>query len=567
MIKIKKVTCRNFLSYGNTPTEFILDQHRATLIRGRNGRGKSVLLDLLLYSLYGKPYRAINKPQLVNSINAGELLVELELNVGGSEYIIRRGMKPSIFDIIKDGVLVEQDAASRDYQDFFETQILKVSERTFKQIAVLGSASYVPFMQLASGQRRELIESILDIDIFSKMNVVLKDRISSTKEEYKGVTHKVDLKKSEAISQQKLIAVMTDNTNARVAEYENQRATLLLEQARVDGSINALTCDCAQLKQKAPAFDLEKYESTSLHISHLSGDISAVKKKLKSIHSIDECPSCLQAVTVGHVAQVGVTMQARIGELQKELELFEVEQKAMTTQRDALYEHQAGVDVITNKLLEEHKELGYIHKQIAAIDVSIDSVLKNTDNVLAEQDRLKALAAEAIGLIARKNKLSEEKHIQEVAQQLLKDTGIKTAVVREYLPILNQLINKYLAMFDFFVDFNLNENFEEVIRSRGRDIYSYASFSEGEKQRINLSVLLAFRQLAALKNSAKTNILILDEILDSNLDLAAIEQARDIILGLADTNVTVISHSDVSEEGFSRVLVIDKVGDFSSIRE
>ena len=567
MIKVKKITCRNFLSYGNAPTEFILDKHKATLIRGRNGRGKSVLLDLLIYGLYGKPYRNINKPQLISSINKNELLVEIEFSVNGSDYTVRRGMRPAVFDIMKNGVLVDQEAATKDYQGFLEAQILKVGEKTFKQIAVLGSASYVPFMQLPAHQRRDLIESILDIEVFSRMNAILKDRVASTKEEHKSITHKVDLKKSEATAQQKLIGVMKEHTKQRVTEYENQRDALLLELSVHSAKVDALNGQCARSEEETPVFDELKYDTTTLTMSSLNKEVTSLEKKLKTVHSLDECPTCMQKVSEEHVGSVHAALKTRIAALKTDLNLFNEDYTKLVAQRDALYDHQEAFGCITKKLIEEQREMASVQKQISSVSATIVSILTKTDDAESEQQKLRDIASEAIKLIERKTVLTEEKHLQEVAQHLLKDTGIKTAIVREYLPILNQLINKYLAMFDFFVDFTLNESFEEVIKSRGRDVYSYSSFSEGEKRKIDFSILMAFRQLAALKNSAKTNVLIFDEILDSNLDLDAREQADSIISQIPDSNVIVISHTAAKSDNFDRVLLVEKQGDFSVITE
>jgi DNA repair exonuclease SbcCD ATPase subunit len=561
MILIKKVTCKNFLSYGNSVTEFDLNTHKATLVRGKNGHGKSALMDLILYALYGKPYRDISKPQLINSINRTGMLVEIFFSIGPIEYQVVRGMKPSVFDIYRDGVLVEQSAAARDYQDILESQILKVSERTFKQIAVLGSASYIPFMQLNAAQRRELVESILDIEVFSRMNTVLKDRIAATREESKTIEHRLELKKTEAVAQKRLIGVMQDNTKSRIAEYESQRVQLLLDLAAHSSARNELEDELNQLVE--PDFDTDKYESVCTNASAKTRRINTLDTRVKSLHTMDECPTCMQAVTDDHVHNVGESIKQEIADHRLDLVILEAQKVTLETERSVLYEYLEEHKRISGLLLIAQRDAKAVEKQIANIDDAIKSIMLNTNDVEAEQEKLKTIGEHALKIIARRGELSEEKHLQDVAAQLLKDTGIKTAVVKEYLPVMNQLINKYLAMFDFFVDFTLDESFNEVIKSRGRDVFSYSSFSEGEKRRIDFAILMAFRQLAALKNSAKTNVLILDEIVDGAFDLDARSAFNDMLVSIPDSNVIVISHADASTEAYDRVIHVEKPNDFS----
>lgn len=565
MIYLKKIRFRNFLSFGNVFTEYDLVSHKSTLIRGANGSGKSSLgLDSIMYALYGKPYRNITKPQLINSLNNKDMVVELEFSIGPVEYMIRRGMKPNIFDIFKDGNLIEQDAATRDYQFFLETQILKVNERTFKQIAVLGSASYVPFMQLPAGQRRELIESVLNIEIFSKMNSVLRDRIVATREEFTSITNAIALKKTEALGQQKLINVMKENTKVRVDE-------LRAEKSSIESDITKHSVDLTDIKMfldalQEPDFDHAVYKTLQKSVDSTRQDITRLKKRIGEIGSMTECPSCLQKVEHEHIDSVSVAIEEQIKGLEARLYVSQdalvIADTAKAELDDYLEEHHR----LSNLVITKEQLVISDQSALDIVNNKIQDLLSRTDDVESEQEKLKNIGSDGAALIDRKNVIGEEKHLQDIAVQLLKDTGIKTAVVKEYLPVLNSLINKYLAMFDFFVEFTLDESFNEVIKSRARDIFSYSSFSEGEKQRINLAILLTFRQMAALKNSAKTNILVLDEILDSNLDIYAAEQARDILLNIPEANVIVMSHAEISEEGFNRVTVIDKLGDFSTIR-
>jgi DNA repair exonuclease SbcCD ATPase subunit len=561
MIRIKKISCKNFLSYGNSLTSLTLDTHAATLVRGKNGHGKSAWMDLLMYALYGKPYRNISKPQLVNSINKSNMMVEVEFSIGPTQYRIVRGMKPNIFDIFCDDNLVEQNAASRDYQDYLETQILKMGEKTFKQIAVLGSASYIPFMQLPAGQRRELVESVLDIEVFSRMNTVLKDRIAATKEESRTIDHRLDLKKTEAVSQQKLIKVMQENTKARVFDYEKEKSALLETLHSTKSSLEELEHELSMLEE--PYFEQDRFDEISNGISSRTRRKESLQKRIKSMHTMDECPTCLQSVTDDHVHNVVGKMREEVEECDRDITKLKLQLDVLEVAKNNLYDYLQNHKNLSNEIKVSQREVTALEKQIAAIDDAIKAILMNTDDLVKEQEKLKLIGDQALQIIARRGELSQEKHLQDVSAQLLKDTGIKTAVVKEYLPVMNQLINKYLAMFDFFVDFTLDESFNEVIKSRGRDVFSYSSFSEGEKRRIDFSILMAFRQLAALKNSAKTNVLILDEIVDGAFDLDARAYFNDLLISIPDSNVIVISHADASTEAYDRVLHVEKRGDFS----
>jgi len=562
MISIKKLRLKNFLSFGNVFTEIDLNTVKATLVRGKNGSGKSAIaLDAVIYALYGKPYRSINKVQLVNSINNRDMIVELEFQIGSIEYMIRRGMKPQIFDIIRDGVLVEQDAATRDYQFFLETQILKVSERTFKQIAVLGSASYVPFMQLPAGARRELIESILDIEIFSRMNTVLRDRVATTKEEFKNVTNAITIKKTEAMGQQKLITVMKENTKSRVEDYRAEKKTYEDAVARFELKISDEEFMLGALEE--PEFDNASHKTLTNRLESHRREVTSLRKKLASVSELDECPSCLQTVTVDHVHHLGKSIEGQIFSLENLIHMGHTDFAISDAKRELVDVYYEQHKEISNAIIATRQSERNATVQLEAINEKIQILLSRNDDVEAEENKLKSIGSEAMELIERKNLIGEEKHLQDVAIQLLKDTGIKTAVVKEYLPVLNKLINKYLAMFDFFVEFTLDESFNEVIKSRARDAFSYSSFSEGEKRRIDFSILMAFRQMAALKNSAKTNVLVIDELLDGALDLNAREAFNELIGSIPDSNIIVISHADANADHYDRIIHVEKVGDFS----
>lgn len=564
MIILKKIVCKNFMSFGNTPTEFNLHTHKSTLLQGVNGSGKSVIaLDAVLYALYGKPYRDINKGQLINAINQGGLEVELDFEIGPIKYKIIRGMKPNIFDIFKDGILIEQEAAIRDYQWFLENHILKINERTFKQIAVLGSASFVPFMQMPPQQRRELIESILDIGIFSNMNSILKERILYNREQLTKITSELTVKKAEATAQQKLIKVIEKNSQSRVNEIivEKENCELTIKQVLIDIEALQLRRDTLSIQ----SFDVKVHNNLSSDVNEASREINVLKETIKDIQHLDICPTCRQKVSVKHISKVKKTIENSITIAEKYLTELKQKLDISTQQMEKYTEYTDLIKSFNDKIEALDSVASNFKLTITQLEDKIKSVQSETTDVDLERQKLKLIGTEAVKLLDEKTKLSEEKHIQEVAQHLLKDTGIKTAIVKKYLPMMNKLINNYLAMFDFYVDFTLDENFNEVIRSRGRDIFSYSSFSEGEKRKLDFSILLSFRQLAAIKNSAKTNVLILDEILDHGLDLIAMQQASDIISNIPNSNTIVISHGDVNTNQYDRIIKVEKHNDFSTL--
>lgn len=556
MIVFKTVSVKNFLSYGNYDTKWFLDKHNSTLIVGRNGHGKSVLLDAVCFGLFGKPYRSINKPQLVNSINQKACVVELELVVNGVEYKIIRGMKPNIFDVYCQGKMLDQEAAMRDMQTYLEQQILKLNFKTFCQVVILGSASYTPFMQLPAHQRREVVEDVLDIGIFSKMNGLLKDRIAGTKEELRIIDVKVDSAKKEAQAQKRIIELIEKNKTSRISEINDELSELQEELATVISSLSA---------QQVPDYVTtkalrERYTAIVDSIDELKVNATQLQTRLTRLENLEECPTCIQGISHEHKTTIKNKFEEESISIIKTLEEKYPSLKEVSEQLEEAEKVERHYNVMKETLKQSESS---ITKSIKSKQDQIEKIKEDSGDVDAEKEKMKAIAAEALQFISRKNELSEEKQLQEVSQVLLKDNGIKTAIIREYLPVLNKLINKYLTVFDFFVNFNLDDSFNEVIKSRGRDEFSYASFSEGEKKRIDLAILLAFRQVAAMKNSAKVNLLIFDEVQDSSLDLDARAKFNDLLDSMAGSNVFVISHTDTSPDAYDAVIKVEKRGDFS----
>lgn len=569
MIIFKTLSWRNFLSTGNSENKIILDKSQSTLVVGRNGEGKSTMLDALTFSLFGKPFRNINKPQLVNSINGKNCVVEIEFDIGTNQYKVIRGMKPNIFEIWLNGNKVNQDAAAKDYQIMLEQQILRLNYKTFTQVIILGSASFVPFMQLPAWQRREVIEDILDIGIFSTMNQILKERINENKDELNSIENKITIAKNNVEVQKKLIGTLVSSKKEQVDQIRKQIAD---NEAEIEA--NNKRWEELNDRMNQIMIDAENAKELEQYIS------AAVKAKTKFVHTKDQteenlsfflnnevCPSCSQGIP--HEHKVGIV--SKLNE-----DLVEIDTN-LSTISDAY-----------NKLLERQKKLDEVNKELLALNVqsnasiSANSMLikqnkkleedivnanKDTANIDEEKKKLKDIADEALVLIDKKNQLLHEKQLHEVSAILLKDTGIKTAIIKEYLPVMNKLINGYLSAMDFYVHFELDEAFNEVIKSRFRDEFTYASFSEGEKMRIDLAILFTWRQIAKMKNSVNTNLLILDEIFDSSLDNSGTDYFLSVMNALGDkSNVFVISHKgDQLFDKFHSIIRFEKKNDFSSI--
>jgi DNA repair exonuclease SbcCD ATPase subunit len=567
MIEFERIRVKNFMSYGNVVTEVPLKQGKV-LVHGKNGHGKSsIWLDGITYALYGKPFRKINIPQLINSINQKDCWVEVDFFANQKNYTVKRGMKPGKFEIWENGVLLKQEAAAKDYQGYLEKQILKINHKTFTQVLILGSAAFTPFMQQSGPVRREIIEDILDIGVFSKMQRLLRDRVTATREALSTVDLKIEFAKKESASQKKLI----DTLEAKKEEYlhtlqdqkDGLRKRLIEEKAVLDTLEDSYDQAVASLEE----FDTNAFEDMYQSLAQEKRDLRAIQDKVDKIVLLDTCPTCHQQVSDDHKHGVQTKLTTDIAISTPKIESLEEEiakLKAIKDSRDLQTEVIAGylADIRVQK-----GEVNSLEIQITNTDTQIaQHAESSTVDVKAEKDKLKDLAQNALKLLETKAELLQEKAVQEVSVILLKDTGIKASIVKEYLPILNKLINKYLMEFDFFVNFELDETFTETIKSRGRDAFSYASFSEGEKKRIDLAILLSFRYIASMKNSAKVNLIVADEI-DGGLDDFSKEKFVELITGL-DCHAWVISHVIAGTElanHFEKSAEITKVGDFSSV--
>ena len=569
MIIFEKVRWKNFLSTGNSFTEIKLTKSTNTLIIGHNGAGKSTILDALCFGLFGKPFRKINKPQLLNSINQQQCIVEIEFTIGKKEYKIVRGIKPNVFEIYLNGALLNQDAASRDYQEVLEKSILKLNYKSFTQVVILGSASFTPFMQLSPGDRRLIIEDLLDIQIFSSMNGLVKEKMSAIKDQTQKTKYDMDLTAEKIKMQKDSIEEHRKHNQGEIEKKRQEIANSEVQIINTNKDIELIQKHIDVLQKKiADKLSIEKKSKKLLQLeSKIETNIKKVEKEIKFYEENHSCPTCEQDIEP------------------------EFRNKQITERKSKESVQRQGLEEISQQIAQANKRVEEIHGIIKHISEHNSEVVRHTSTVSAinvyvaklqreigdleskkntletDNEKLKELR-EQLGLLVKKQEeLSSEKQYYEFAGSLLKDTGIKTKIIKQYLPIMNKLINKYLAAMDFFVNFNINESFEETIKSRHRDEFSYANFSEGEKMRIDLALLFTWRQIAKLKNSTNTNLLILDEVFDSSLDTVGTEEFLKLIHEMGtDTNVFVISHKgDQLFDKFRSIIRFEKKNNFSQV--
>lgn len=569
MIYFRTIKWKNFLSTGNAYTEIDFTKTKTTLIVGENGAGKSTILDALSFALYGKPFRKINKPQLINAINQKNAEVVLEFSIGKRNYTIKRGLKPALFEIYQDGVLLNQDAESREYQDMFERNILKLNHKSFSQIVILGSASFVPFMQLSAAHRREVIEDLLDIQIFSTMNTLLKDRISDNKSSLSDNEFNIKLvgEKIEMLKKH-LEYVRTSNDEhikqkkAKVQEYE-----LLIQ-----GSAGEVQTLNQQIKSASDSIsDHDKIRNKIRKLDTLSAQIdsklSKLQKDLTFFSDHDDCPTCRQGIDHEHKQDIIQRDTSQIDEIQAGKVKLQEEYGVLSARIAEISKVQEQITSLNTQVSNHNVQISTWNKFISELEAEIKEIEKTDSSSEDSSEELKELRETLRAYLADRDDLMATKKVLDVAAVLLKDSGIKTKIIKQYIPIMNKLINKYLASMDFFVNFELNESFEEKIKSRFRDEFSYESFSEGEKMRIDLALLFTWRSIAKLRNSASTNLLIMDEVFDSSLDSSGTDEFLKILNGIVgDTNVFIISHKgDQLFDKFNSTIKFEKHKNFSRI--
>jgi len=567
MILFKTLRWKNILSTGNIFTEVDLNKSNTTLIVGENGAGKSTILDALTYALFGKPFRKITKPQLVNSITRKDMVVEIEFAIGRNEYIIRRGMKPNLFEVYQNGTMLNQSAEMRDYQEYLEKHILKLNLKSFCQVVVLGSATFQPFMQLAAAQRREIIEDLLDLQIFTTMNTLLKDRVAKNNEEV-----------SDANTDQKLILERIKLFHEAMAEKQNSNEKIIADKVErieeTNQKVESLNEQYWEFDKKIQSGrestgDMDSINKKITQLSQLKHKIEARKSLLlndvRFFEEHDGCPTCKQEIDAYFKDETLKSKKSEIQTIDGGLEEL-VNQYNATNQRlsDIMDIHsQINNDSMSQYKIKSNIDALIKYREQLERDISQINSVQAIDEDYKISELEQALSASTDAL----TKLLEQKQVYVAASALLKDGGIKARIIKQYVPVINKLINKYLSSMDFFVQFELDEEFNETIKSRFRDAFSYASFSEGEKMRINLAILFTWRAVAKLRNSVSTNLLILDEIMDSSLDNNGTEEFLKILLQFTkDTNTFIISHkTDQLVDKFESVLKFEKKQNFSKV--
>ena len=570
MIIFNTIKWKNFLSTGNQFTEIELDKHPSTLIQGTNGAGKSTILDALCFALFNKPFRKINKPQLVNSINEKDCVVQVEFTIGNVVWNVVRGIKPAKFEIYKNDVIVDQAAANTDQQKWLEQNVLKMNYKAFTQVVILGSSTFVPFMQLTAAHRREVIEDILDIQIFSTMNVLLKDRIRAILEqqrdcgyELKSAEEKVKMQEEYIRNSQIANGGEIDIKNEQIAKIEEeifdlQKQINVLETENLDIDTHTTGIDTIQRQ-------LNKLHELKFKISHNKSD---AEKNLDFFHDNDTCPTCTQTIEKQFKDRKitdlrGKTLQYVDALSEMEEQLLELDGKFTLLQerRDIKKSNVSKIFHISNIIKRNENSIFNLRDEI--------NRLSDSPDIAKMQGKLEVYQEEYVRTERKCSEVSKQKTEYEVVSNLLKDSGIKARIIKKYIPVINKLINKYLTSMDFYVNFTLDEEFNEVIKSRYRDVFSYASFSEGEKQKIDLALLFTWREIAHMKNSVSTNLLLLDEIFDSSLDASATDDLLKILKNIdKNTNVFVISHKgEILIDKFDSNIRFNKVSDFSKIIE
>jgi len=568
MIIFRYVRWKNLLSTGNYFTEVKLDNNQNTLIVGNNGSGKSTMLDALCFGLFGKAFRNINKPSLLNSINGKDCIIEIEFDTNNKSYKVIRGIKPNVFEIYQNGELLNQDAAARDYQEILEKTILKLNYKSFTQIVILGSASFTPFMQLSSSDRRTIIEDLLDIQIFSTMNGILREKLSGNKDSTTSKKYDIDLSQQKFELQEKYIKELKQNNDDRVKEYE--------EEVHSNQSvIQTLHDETANLNAQVSTHQTSVEEKTSVENklktitkleSQIESTISKYRKDISFFQHNDDCPTCRQTIAVEFKETEIANLSSKATECEHGLSELEKKLLAEQNKLNAITEVQKKIQALQIKIATNNTSINETNKYITKLQKQIEELKQLKVVSEKEQQDLKELKDSLFQLQEELKVLIQDKTYYEVASGLLKDTGIKTKIIKQYLPIINKLVNKYLASLDFFVNFNLDESFKETIKSRHRDEFTYNNFSEGEKQRIDMALMLTWRAVAKLKNSSNTNLLILDEVFDSSLDTGGTEELMKILHMLDGVNLFVISHKgDILQDKFSNVIKFAKEKNFSRI--
>jgi len=571
MILFKTLRWKNFLSTGNSWTSVDFTSHKTTLVIGHNGAGKSTLLDALSFALFGKAHRNISKPQLINTINNKDCQVEVEFTVAGSNFKVVRGIKPGKFEIWKDGTMINQSSHAKEYQKILEQNIIKLNHKSFHQIVVLGSSSFIPFMQLSAQNRRDVIEDLLDINVFSKMNSILKEKNGILKDQLKDVDYALELSKEKIDLQSKYIKEVEALSNDQIDEKENEIFLAEDSISNLQHENNATSEEIEKLSaglEEALKENHDKKQTLLHYNAEFNQKIKQLVKDSKFYEENDTCPSCSQDIDEDLRSEKLSTARSKASEIQKALDDVANQSAIVESTLERLNDASNDVRTKTALISGNNREIVRLQGQIRNLSDAISKIRGNDGDVAKSKTELEQLKEEKATLFEKRLYINEQLTYNSVILEMLKDTGIKTKIIKQYLPVINKLVNQYLQVLDFFVSFHLDEAFSETIKSRHRDSFSYDSFSEGEKQRIDLALLFTWRMIAKMKNSVSTNLLILDETFDSSLDYEGVDNLMKIIYTLGDdTNVFVISHKgDILDGKFENKLEFYKEKNFSKIK-
>ena len=570
MIIFEKIRWKNFLSTGNVYSEIDLEAGRTNLIVGSNGAGKSTILDALTFSLFAKPFRKISKGSLVNSINEKDCMVEIEFRIGKVQYKVVRGIKPNKFEIYQNGQLWNQESTVMDQQKNFEQNVLKMNYKSFTQIVVLGSSTFVPFMKLPGAQRRDIIEDILDIQVFSTMNVLLKDKMRENNEEVREIDYQLDLLKDKIEMQKQNMLNLQQRTQEEIDRKQEKVNEYKKTELQGAEDVAILTQQIGNLNEEMQEYQTasDKINKLNTYMIKLTHKLNTCKKEHKFFETNSVCPTCTQELSDELREEKISAGKTKSDEL---LTGYNDLQKAIADEQERFAkftELSTEVNNINTSISQTNFQLMTIRKQVEALQDEIKELEGDNVDKKAEYDKLQLLVTSKKDLSKQHANLKQDRDVLTTAGQLLKDNGIKTRIIKTYLPTMNKLINDFLQRMEFYVNFTLDENFEEQIKSRYRDVFSYDSFSEGEKARIDIALLLTWRSIAKLKNSVDTNLLILDEIFDGSLDQSGTSDLGWILRNFDDTTkVFVISHKQGLDDKFDRTISVEKVKNYSTITE
>jgi len=570
MIFFKKIRWKNFLSTGNQFTEVDFTQHATTLIVGTNGAGKSTILDALTFVLFNKPFRKINKPQLLNSQNEKDCLVEIEFSTASTEWLVRRGMKPNIFEIYRNGQMMSQSADAKDDQKNLEQNILKLNYKSFTQIVVLGSSTFVPFMQLPAAHRREVIEDLLDIKIFSSMNLIVKDRVRGLNEESRNLESQKNLLQEKITMQKDFIEELENNgkeniesCKSKIDNLLNENETYIQNSEEIQKSLEKKTAEQSEVANAS-----SKIKKLGNLRGKISQKVSTITKEYKFFQENTVCPTCTQTIEEQFRINRIADAQNKVEELNqgfKDLEKTIKEEEKRERHFNSISQE---ITKLTHDIAQNNTRIQFNQRQIRDLESEIQTVANQLQNRNTENEKLKSFQENLQKTTKELSSKKEEVVYYDFIYSLLKDGGVKSKIIKNYLPLINQQVNRYLQMMDFYINFQLDEEFNESIKTPIHENFSYASFSEGEKMRVDLSLLFTWREVARIKNSVNTNLLIMDEVFDSSLDGFGTDEFLKIIRYIIkDANIFVISHKSDLNDKFEHVLKFEKVKGFSKLRQ